>query len=116
VKQESLFKWTAEDTDKFSSRLVTPYLVYKQDKNFSYHFSAFTVAELGEMLMMLPERNKDGELQHIEYYNTQCNDTVDCDCGGTQNFHVKYILPSKKKDLERSKEREQVANRSRRTS
>ena len=43
VKQESLFRWT-DDIN------VKPYVVYNRSKNFSYHYSAFTVAELGEMI------------------------------------------------------------------
>lgn len=44
VKQESLFTWTDDPGGG------NPYLVYQQDKNFGYHYSAFSVAELGEML------------------------------------------------------------------
>lgn len=43
VKQESLFCWTDDLNGK-------PYIVYRQSKNFSYHYSAFTVAEIGEII------------------------------------------------------------------
>jgi hypothetical protein len=44
VEQKGLFTWT-DDPAK-----LKPYIVYMQDKNYVYHYSAFTSAELGEIL------------------------------------------------------------------
>ncbi len=66
VKQESTFYWkhnTESPTGKFDERVLThygqPYRV-----NSTYHVSAFTVAELGEML---PEEIFDGRKSFIGF-------------------------------------------------
>jgi len=41
------------------------------------------------MLMKLPARDSEGNIQEIHYRNSQCNDS-DCDCGRTKNIYVEF--------------------------
>jgi len=70
VEQKSLFKWTDEISGK-------PYIVYSQDKNYSYHYSAFTVAELGEMLGI-----------HLGEFRPQLADETEADYRAKMLIHL----------------------------
>lgn len=70
VKQESYWTWTDDPAGR-------PYLTCNQDKHFSYHYAAFDVAELGEML---PEKHSSYKISENGYWYCEFPDGMACDC------------------------------------
>lgn len=105
MKQESEFVWYEANHSILKSDIGKLFWnlshKYNDSARNNPRISAFTVAELGKILMRLPARDSNGELQTIIFQNSKCNDD-DCDCGATENFTVEYKVGQNIKHVEMS--------------
>lgn len=109
AKQESLYYWREDILRDGGSRsgdfvlddsYMKPYRLMDSELARMEQYikdgiliPAYTVAELGEMLIKLPTRNKKGLIQEIKIENSMCTDK-DCECGGVKNFCISLVNPS----------------------
>ena len=98
-KQESLFYWhhhlgmsIDENCNPKEPEDYGIKLFYDENRNRvinnDENWSAYTVAELGELMMRgLKERDEDNNLLSIRYSNSTCNDAL-CYCDKNANYTV----------------------------
>lgn len=107
-EQKSIFQWKQGIgdarlilSDKVRDELFSPSLFdgLMETAECKTYCSAYTVSELGEMLMLHKERNEENNIISIIFENSQCLDK-DCDCGGTENFTAVMMIKGERKHVE----------------